>query len=536
MNLRRLLALSALFSSTVAITLVAQSQSQPQTQSATPPAQAGPPAQQPPAGPPAPPAPPAWAANLHTEEKATGRFDTDRNGWLNLAERKTARETLTREKAERPPTGMPAPPTTNMEPTKPGPRVSPADVRTFRGRPAFDPDVVRTFFLDFEEPDWEQALETFRFTDVDVPARLTVDGQVFANVGIHNRGASSFLFVAPGRKRSLNVNLDFVNKDQRFGGYRTFNLLNSNGDPTMLKALLYYHVARQYTPAPKANYVKLVVNGEYWGVYVNTQQEDRDFINEWFKTTAGTRWKAPGSPWARAGLQYISENVDDYRKHYEIKGKDDPKAWAALINLTRVLTQTPLDKLEAALTPIFNIDAALKFLALESTFINDDGYWVRASDYNLYLDPKGRFHIYPHDGNEAFFDPGPALRDGAAKGTELDPFIGSKDAHKVLISRMLAVPALRTRYLRYIKEMATTWLDWNRLGPIANRFHALVDADVQMDTRKLDSYEAFRTMVEKDREIPGIQGRGPVLRIGLKSFADQRRAFLLNYPAIRDLK
>ena len=492
----------------------------------------GPPAGQPP--PPARPSPPAWASNIGVEEKANARFDADKNGWLNLAERTLARETLAREAAARPPLGLPVPSTTGMEPTKPGPKMSPADARNFRGAGAFDPGVVRTFFLDFEESDWEQTLEAFRFTDIDVPAKLTVDGEVFNEVGIHFRGASSFLFVAPGRKRSLNVNLDFVNKNQRFGGYRTFNLLNSNGDPTMLKAMLYYHIARQYTPAPKANYVKVVINGEYWGVYVNTQQEDRDFINDWWKTTGGSRWKAPGSPWARAGLQYIGPNVEDYRKVYEIKSRDDPKAWAALVNLCRVLTETPLDRLEQALTPIFDIDAALKFLALESTFINDDGYWIRTSDYNLYMDPGGRFHIYPHDGNEAFFDPPPAVRGGAARGTEMDPFIGSSEPEKVLLNRLLAVPSLRTRYLQYVKDMATNWLDWKRLGPLAAQFQALIDADVQRDTRKLDSYEAFRMLVERDREIVGA--RGPVTRISLKNFADQRRAFLLSYPAIQALK
>ncbi len=82
--------------------------------------------------------------------------------------------------------------------------------------------------------------------------------------------------------------------------------------------------------------------------------------------------------------------------------KDDPKAWAALVNLTKVLNETPLDRLEAALTPILDVDETLRFLALENVFVNSDGYWVRASDYNLYLDPAGRFHVLPHDVNEAF--------------------------------------------------------------------------------------------------------------------------------------
>ena len=482
-----------------------------------------------PAQTPAPPrtAPP-WAGGISLEEKAQKRFDQDGNGWLNAAERQAARKALAEEAAAKPPSGRPAP-RAGAEPTGPGPRIAPADVKSFPNKPAFDADTVRTFFLEFEDADWEKALTEFRFTDIDVPAKLTVDGKAFENVGVHCRGASSFLFVAEGRKRSLNLKLDFVNKDQKLAGYRTFNLLNSNGDATMLKAVLYYQVCREYTPAPKANFVKLVINGEYWGVYVNTQQEDKDFVKDWWDTKSGARWKAPGSPWAKAGLNYIGDNVDDYKKLYELHSKDDPKAWAALIQLCKVLTETPLDQLEKELTPIFDIDAALKFLALESTFINDDGYWIRSSDYNLYWDEQGRFVIYPHDGNEAFYDAPPNIRGKAARGTDLDPFIGAEDPNKVLLSRMVAVPALRARYLGYVKDMATKWLDWNRLGPIALKYQALIDADVKADTRKLDSYEAFQALVAKNLV------RGTNTLMGIKTFADQRREFLLNYPDIKQL-
>ncbi len=471
---------------------------------------------------------PPWAAGLGLEEKAQKRFDKDGNGWLDAAERQTARKTLADEAAARPPSGRPVP-RGGAEPSGPGPRIAPADVKTFPDRAAFDPDVVRTYFLELEDADWEKALTEFRFTDIDVPAKLSVDGKTFEHVGVHYRGASSFLFVAEGRKRSLNLNLDAVHKDQQFGGYRTFNLLNSNGDPTLLKGVLYYQIAREYTPAPKANFVKLAINGEYWGVYVNTQQEDKDFVKDWWGTTKGNRWKAPGSPWAKAGLNYIGDNVDDYRKLYELHSKDDPEAWAALIRLCKVLTETPLDQLERELAPIFDVDAALKFLALENTFINDDGYWIRSSDYNLYRDLKGRFVIYPHDGNEAFFDLPPQMRHGAPSGTTLDPFAGAEDKDKVLLSRLVAVPELRTRYLTYVKDMATKWLDWNRLGPIARKYQALVEADVKADTRKLDSYEAFQSLVEKDL----LRGTNTVM--SLKTFADQRREFLLNHPDIKKL-
>jgi hypothetical protein len=77
------------------------------------------------------------------------------------------------------------------------------------------------------------------------------------------------------------------------------NLLNALEDPTFLRTVLYLHVARHYLPAPKANFVRVVINGEYWGVYVSSEQFNKDFVNERFGTTKGARWKTPGSPQGR---------------------------------------------------------------------------------------------------------------------------------------------------------------------------------------------------------------------------------------------
>ena len=50
-------------------------------------------------------------------------------------------------------------------------------------------------------------------------------------------------------------------------------------------------------------------------------------------------------------------------------------------------------------------------------------------------------------------------------GPDLDPLVGIDDATKPLRSKLLAVPALRERYLAYVRDIAQKWLDWNTLGP-----------------------------------------------------------------------
>ena len=94
----------------------------------------------------------------------------------------------------------------------------------------------------------------------------------------------------------------------------------------------------------------------------------------------------------------------------------------------------------------------------------------------------------------------------------LDPLIGLDDATKPLRSKLLAVPALRAKYLAYCRQIATKWLDWKTLGPIVSQAHALIAADVKVDTRKLNSYEEFEASAQD-----------------LKTFADTRRALILNY-------
>ncbi len=329
------------------------------------------------------------------ERKIVAQFDKNGDKRLDAAERKEARTFLESQPMGRGPGGRGGPGRGGMV-GLPGAKLTPADVKPVAATvPLYDMGTVRTLFLDFETSDWEAELMAFNNTDVEVPATLTVDGKTYRDVGIHFRGASSYFGVPAGLKHSLNVAVDFVHESQALLGHRTLNLLNSNDDPTYLRTVLFLAAAREHIAAPRANYVRVSINGESWGVYVSAEQFNKDFVNAWYKTPDGARWKVPGSPGGRGGLEYLGDDITAYKRVYEIKSKDDAKSWQSLINLTKVLNETAPDQLEQALAPILDVDGALKFLALEATLVNNDGYWTRASDYSLYQSPAGKFHVLP---------------------------------------------------------------------------------------------------------------------------------------------
>jgi spore coat protein CotH len=246
---------------------------------------------------------------------------------------------------------------------------------------------------------------------------MTVDGKKYPLVGARFRGMSSFGMVAAGSKRSLNLSVDLADEKQRLLGYKTLNLLNAHEDPSFISTVLYSQIARKHIAAPKANLVKVVINGESWGIYANVQQFNKEFMIDNFKSPKGARWKVSGSPGGRGGLEYTGDNVEDYKRRFEIKSADKKESWQALINLCRVLNQTPPENLKTELEKILDIDGLLWFLALDIGLINRDGYWIRSSDYSIALDEKGKFHILPHDMNEAFHAPhGPGMGGPGGRG------------------------------------------------------------------------------------------------------------------------
>jgi hypothetical protein len=397
---------------------------------------------------------------------------------------------------------------------QPGRRLAPVDVKTFGDEPFYDVKVLRTIFIQFPATNWEALLEPNYRSDIDVPASVIIDGKAYREVGVRFRGNSSYRMVPSGFKRSLNLSFDAVHADQTVGGYNTLNLLNANGDPTFVRTILYSEIARQYVAAPKVNFVRVVINGESWGIFVNVQQFNKDFVRESYGTAKGVRWKVPGSPRGRGGLEYLGDGVASYRNLYELKSKESDKeksdkAWTDLIRLCRLLNNTAPEHLEAVLAPHLDIDEALKFLAVEVALVNTDGYWTRASDYSIYQEENGRFHVLPYDFNEAMGVESPGRRGGFGHGgPTLDPLVGADDVSKPLRARLLAVPALRERYLRYVHDIADKWLDWRVIEPRVNEYQTLIEADVKADGRKLYSVEAFNPSA-------------------LEAFFRQRREYLL---------
>ncbi|UCF95854.1 MAG: CotH kinase family protein [Spirochaetaceae bacterium] len=459
--------------------------------------------------------------------EVVARYDRDGDGRLGERERRTAREYVRTERASQnlstgshPAVPLKSNPATDLQQSAIAAVPGYFDL--------YDETVLRTLYLRFPDPDWPGELADFFKTDVEVPADLIVDGRLYPQVGVRFRGNSSYFMLGNSLKKSFSISIDYLDEDQRLYGYRTLDLLNGHADPSFMRTVLFSRISRQYIPAPKANFVRLVINGENWGVYINVQQFNNDFLAEWFGTTDGVRWKVPAGRNSGGGLAYNGSDPDSYRRSFELNTKDNPEAWDKLIELCDILTNTPIAELEQRLSGVFDIDGALWFLALENVFIDSDGYISRGSDYYLYQDSQGRFHPITHDNNETFRYAGGG---GPNRWPSSDPMlspVGHEDNPSLpVISRLLAVPHLRARYLAHIRTIVEQWLDWKVLGPLIEEYQALIAGEVEKDDKKLYPYEAFAGSIAE-----ASNGYGWYSTPSFKSFIGERREFLLAHPEI----
>lgn len=110
-----------------------------------------------------------------------------------------------------------------------------------------------------------------------------------------------------------------------------------------------------------------------------------------------------------------------------------------------------------------------------------------------------------------------------------------------MLNRLLAVPALKARYMGYIRAITEDWLDWKKLSPIVERWKTLIADDVKADTRKMLSTPQFfdgldKVLEEEQGGGRGFRGPGGPPSTSLKQFVEQRRAALLARDDVKSAK
>lgn len=342
---------------------------------------------------------------------------------------------------------------------------------------------------------------------------VTINGQVFDSVGVRYKGNSSYN--ANQVKNPLNIKLDYIIDDQEMDGYGTLKLANGFKDPTMVREVLSYEIARKYFPASQSNYANVYINGTHLGLYTSDQSVDKYFMMTHFGSDENPSFKGEitsGGPPSGGVWLYYGPDSSNYYSYYEMRSD---YGWAELINFLDTLNNH-----NAYVDQVLNIDRHLWFLAFSNLLVNLDGPINNPQNHYLYKDGNGRFNPIPWDLNESFgaFTNHQTLGNlGPLQLQQFSPFANLNQSNYPVISKILTNNVYRKMY---VAHMITILEENFANGQYENRALAIqniIDADIQADQNKLFTYSNFISNIYN--QVGGGPGGGI---IGIVQLMDAR--------------
>jgi len=396
-----------------------------------------------------------------------------------------------------------------------------------------DQSILREMSITFYDPAYDSILDTnwVANTGLRLPATILLDGIYYPDVAVRYKGNSTFAIPNGQDNPKLPFNLDMNDlvPGQNLMGYKKVKLANAMFDPTFVKEITAYNIYRRYLPSPEANFMKLNVQGNYLGLYINTEAVDPQFLMKHFNDHNGPLFKCdpvqqygqPG-PSGSSNLAWLGPDTTAYYNHYSLKST---QGWTELVNLINVLNNSPAD-----LDTVLNIDRVLWAFAVNQAVLNLDTYnGLYQHNYYLYQTGDGLFQMIPWDVSESYLA---ALLGANANSTELyeyDPYNGYNNWWHPLCFYLTSNPnshygKIYTAHLRTIMDES---LDAAAIYNEANTLQALAYDAADTDPNKYFTMANYSGNVTSEMIIPFVFSAA-----GITSTIDLRKPYLESIPSI----
>jgi hypothetical protein len=213
------------------------------------------------------------------------------------------------------------------------------------------------------DPNPYHPLDTFAYQDI-----------VIHDAQIRLRGNPDFW--EPEDKLQFQISFNEIDPDGRFLGLRKVLFDAATFNRHLLRDRLSLSIMRDMgLEAPCANNARVVINGEYYGIFTNIEKIDKEFLQRVFVDDEGDLWK---------------------RANWELETNEETSNDLRLDALKDTVTVAELEQ-------YLDLEQALKVFAAEAILPDSDGMWAGGLNFYLYDDPtRGKFVMLPWDLDNTF--------------------------------------------------------------------------------------------------------------------------------------
>lgn len=391
----------------------------------------------------------------------------------------------------------------------------------------YDIDNITTIDLTFEETNWDEIMDDYYEADLDerLVGTIVINGEFYDSVGVKYKGNSTY---SPDNlKNPLNIKIDHI-LDQKFQGYTTFKLSNGDKDPSFVREVLGYEIGRNYMDLPLANYAKVTINGDYYGLFTSVESINDDYQERrLFVDDDNVRIKCnPQSVMDGSSLKYLGSDTTNYYDYYELKSD---LGWEELADFTYELaynTETIEEHLD--------LDRAIWMLAYNNVMVNLDSYsGPFRQNYYMIQDDDDRFMALIWDLNQSMGSFSMVDGGGGMGGPpslddliEMELFLREGDSEYPLIANLFAVPRYKKMYLAHLKTIAEEFIETGDYYARAEELQDVIATEVAAEPNGFFTPAEFESNL--DDAVGG--GPGPASVYGLSQVMDPRMDYYQSLP------
>lgn len=388
---------------------------------------------------------------------------------------------------------------------------------------------IYTLDLIFYDANYHAILKNWKENNLEsaLPAQLNYGGNHFDSVAVKYKGNSTFAvpntFGNP--KLPYNIDLNDYVSGQQIQRYRKLKLGNAYFDPTFAKEIMASYIYKQYMPCYESNLIRLVVNGNYLGVYVNQEDVGNQFLKKHFKENDGPFFKCEPMTEEQAGhpvdwpdLRWRGADTLNYFESYERKS---PTGWSEFLNMINVLNNDVAD-----IESVINVDRVLWNFAVTTVLSNEDTYNTTIiHNYYMYQTEDGKFQMMPWDLTESFC--GILFTGGTPQSHyELDPLYGLSPyfADRPLVYKLLSQSYYRKKYFAHIRTIINEYYSASFIEDWVLDLQALGYDAINADPNRPHNMTKFVNNVYDPVNYLLIYQIGGILDV-----VNNRKPYLLNY-------
>jgi|SaaInlV_200m_DNA_2_1039689.scaffolds.fasta_scaffold06926_3 spore coat protein CotH len=330
----------------------------------------------------------------------------------------------------------------------------------------------------YEEP-WSYVEHQARFTFNNGDFEISLD-----EVGFRLRGNTSRY----SQKKSFKISFNTFKPGQDFFGLEKMNLNGEHNDPSLMRSKLAWDICRELgVPASRSNHVLLYINDIFWGVYINVEQVDEEFVDLRYGNKNGNLYKCL---WP-ADLVYRGTDPDDYRfssgdrRAYDLRTNQERDDYSDLAFFIDVLNNTPLPERSAELEKVFNIDSYIYAIVMDVFTGNWDGPLYNKNNFYLYKNTAtGKFEYIPFDLDNTF-----GIDWFGVSWAHRDVYNWSPSGEsRPLYEKIMEVPEYRQKYTEVFRSFLESYVDSGFLKNNALRMRGMISQYISDDPFYSGSY------------------------------------------------